>query len=519
MLRQLISLAILALPLALTAQLNLKQIGQRSYKSDLATLAGCKTFVDKTGREYALVCSSRGLSIVDLSTPTKPVQRFLVPGPTSNWREVAIWKQFAYVGSEAGGSGITIVDLRSLPDTVYSKVWYGNGEAENLIQRSHTVGCAEGFLYVYGSNPAPNGAVICNISDPWNPKVAGAYRERYLHDGFVRGDTLWASEIFDGQFSVVDIKDKTNPKVLATQPTPAAFNHNTEVTPDGKFLYATDERANAPLSSFNVSNLDNIQLLDTYYPSQRPDGEVHNVRIKGNFLVNPSYKGQLTIVDATRPHNLIETGWAILGNSLVWDADPYLPSGIVVATAKEEGLFIFQPTYQRAAYLEGLTTDAVTGAVLAGVKIKVLLVTNEDLSKPDGRYATGAAEAGKYTITAEKTGYQPRQLTDIALQSGQVTRLDIALTPLSTGVFGEMAAQIQIAPTLFHETLRIDQQPGGPFRRLQLVQLSSGKIVREFALSDVGTTLQGLADLPKGAYAAVFLTTTGAAVTRRVVKI
>jgi choice-of-anchor B domain-containing protein len=494
----------LCFPLALTAQLNLKQIGYRSYEADSATLAGCKTYVGKGGREYALVCTSRGLSIVDVSVPARPVERFKVPGSRSNWREVALWANFAYVGSEASGSGITIVDLRSLPDTVYSKVWFGNGEAENLIQRSHTVGCAAGYLYVYGSRPAPDGAVICNLSDPWNPKVEGAYREHYLHDGFVRGDTLWGSEIYEGRFSVIDIKDKTKPKVLVTQPTPAAFNHNSELTPDGRVLYTTDERANAPLAAFDVSNLNNIRLLDTYVSSRQPEDEVHNVRIKGKFLVNPGYGGQLTIVDATHPHNLIETGWASLGSSLVWDADPYLPSGIIVATAKNEGLFIFQPTYQQAAYLEGLTTDAVTGAPLAGVKVSVQRTNFEDLTPANGRFATGAAAAGAYDVQFQKNGYEMQLVQNVALKTGEITRLNVALKPLPLSAAEPDASVASIVPSLFTDQVVV-KRTNQNIDRLRLVQVATGRVMLEKSLEGTETLINGLEEWPSGAYVAVFL--------------
>ena len=132
---------------------------------------------------------------------------------------------------------------------------------------------------------------------------------------------------------------------------------------------------------FDVSDLENITLLDTYKPSQKPASEVHNVRVKGSFLINPSYGGQLTIVYATRPANLIETGWAVVGTSLVWDADPYLPSGIVFATAKNEGLFIFQPTYQHAAWFEGIVLDSITGKPLVDAKVVVQNTPNADTTK------------------------------------------------------------------------------------------------------------------------------------------
>ena len=164
-----------------------------------------------------------------------------------------------------------------------------------------------------------------------------------------------------------------------------------------------------------------------YYPSKRPTFEVHNVRVLNDFLINPSYGGQLTIVDAHRPDNLIETAHVSLGNSLVWDADPYLPSVIVFATAKSEGLFIYQPTYQRAAYLDGRVTDSATGQPLSKVRVMVLNTPNSDVTHADGIFKTGVAQPGTYTLQVGKIGYKALTVPDVVLKTGETIWLELAL--------------------------------------------------------------------------------------------
>lgn len=486
----------------LFAQLNLQQIGHLPYAP--LSLAGCKAYVDSAGGEWALVGTSAGLSIVDLHDPTQPVERFAVPGLPNNWREMRSWNGFAYVGSEAGGSGITIVDLRELPDTVYWKVWYGDGAYDSLVQRSHTVQAVDGYLYIFGGGNVTSGCTIANLNDPWNPHIIGKYTLNYVHDGFIRGDTLWTSEIYMGQFGVVDISDRTDPQLITTQPTPGAFNHNTELSDDSKILFTTDEKPNAPLGAFDVSDLDNITLLDTYLPSQKPSAEVHNVRVKGDFLVNPSYGGQLTIVDATRADNLIETAWAVVGTSLVWDADPYLPSGIVFATAKNEGLFIFQPTYQHAAWLEGIVTDSVTGLPLNNAKAFVLNTPNADTSKINGVYKTGAALPGAYTVYAEKTGYQSKNITNVLLETGAVTTLNIALVPEMVGTqHPDLENTVRVSPSPFYDRLTVELSPGNLFANAAtIIRLSdsSGKVILQKKADGVRTTLENAGHLPAGVY-------------------
>ncbi len=404
------------------AQGQLEVMGHLPYAP--LTLAGCWHYVDSFGNEYALVGTSQGLSIVDVSDPKTPTERFAVPGPPNNWREVKTWNGFAYVGSEANNSGITIVDLRRLPDTVQWRVWFGPG-SDKIVLRSHTIACADGYLYIFGGTQ--QGVVICDLSDPWEPQVESIIPSPYVHDGYIRNDTLWTSEIYAGEFGVYDISDKKNPCRLASHPTPAAFNHNTELSDDSRYLFTTDERWNAPLASFDVTNLENVRLLDKYFPSVRPTAEVHNVRVRSGYLVNPSYGGQLTIVDAHRPDNLIEVAHILLGNSLVWDASPYLPSGNIIASVRNEGLFVLKPNYTRAAYVEGRVTDAATGRPLGGVKVMVRGTANTDISRPDGTFKTGAGAPGKYEIIFGKVGYQSKVLSDVALYRGETTLVEVAL--------------------------------------------------------------------------------------------
>ncbi|MBV6440241.1 MAG: hypothetical protein EPGJADBJ_01905 [Saprospiraceae bacterium] len=495
-------LSIICLSRNLNAQLNLQQIGHLPYAP--LTLAGCKAYVDSTGGEWALVGTSAGLSIVDLNDPAQPVERFAVPGLPNNWRELRTWNGFAYVGSEAVGSGITIVDLRELPDTVYWKVWYGDGAYDSLVQRSHTVQAVDGNLYIFGGGNVTSGCTIADLDDPWNPHIIGKYTLNYVHDGFIRGDTMWTSEIYEKQFGVVDISDRTDPQLITTQPTPGAFNHNAELSDDSKILFTTDEVPNAPLGAFDVSDLNNITLLDTYLPTQKPDKEVHNVRVKGNFLVNPSYGGQLTIVDATRPDNLIETAWAVVGTSLVWDADPYLPSGIIFATAKNEGLFVFQPTWQQASWLEGVVTDSVTGMPLSEAKVFVLGTPNADTSKFNGQYKTGAALPGVYTVQALKAGYQTKTIPGVALQTGQVTMLNLHLAKEVVATQNiDKEDDIRVLPSPFTDRLTVEMplhsRWNNPSTVIWLTDFS-GRIISEKKAAGAQTVFGNLETLPAGIY-------------------
>jgi Carboxypeptidase regulatory-like domain/Secretion system C-terminal sorting domain/LVIVD repeat len=354
---------------------------------------------------------------------------------------------------------------------------------------------------VYGSTAPNNGAIICSLDDPWNPHFVGQYHGNYLHDGFVRGDTLWGSEIYQGQFSVIDISDKSQPVLLATQPTPGAFNHNSGLSKNSKFLFTTDEKPSTPLGAFDVSDLSDIKLTDRYYPSQKPNAEVHNVRVFGDdFLICPSYGGQLTIVDASDPYNLIETAYAVVGTSLVWDADPYLPSGIVFACAKNEGLFIFKPTYVHAARLQGTVTDATTGLPLINAKVFVEGVPNADTTNISGKYATGSAVPGSYSIRAERSGYNTLTINNVALTSGNTATLDIAMEPsnVATDEALEGNNNVKIYPTPAHGNFWVEFTGPAPAGNIELYD-AAGKMVQKSTIEGKRNQINAQR-LPPGVY-------------------
>lgn len=461
---------------------NLTVIGHLDY--DSLTLAGCWHYVDQEENEYALVGTSNGLSIVNLNEPTAPYEMFHVPGLLNNWREVKTHGDYAYVCTEAAMSGITIVNLSHLPDSISYRTWTGDSLHPEAVLSAHTIAATDSFLYIFGSKPLTDGAIICDLSDPWNPEIVGTYTERYVHDGYIRNDTLWAGEIYAGQCAMIDVSDKSAPVVLATQPTPAAFNHNTWLSDDSRTLYTTDERPWAPLAAYDISDLNNITLLDTYRPSQLPDKEVHNVRVLRDFLINPSYGGQLTIVDGHKPDNLVEVAIASLGSSLVWDADPYLPSGVLFATAKNEGLFIFQPNYTRASYLEGVVRDSMSLQPIARATVRILNTQILDSTNVQGGFKTGYHTPGFYTVEVSAPGYYARSLEMVELKAGQITELEVHLQPDATGTQVQWgAAAYRVYPTAFSAGFTIDalDLPPGQYR-YELSDLQ-GRLIYSAALA------------------------------------
>jgi len=140
------------------------------------------------------------------------------------------------------------------------------------------------------------------------------------------------------------------------------------------------------------------------------------------------------LLDATNKNNVIKVGQydtspfiASDGFNGCWGVYPYLPSGNIIASDIEEGLFVFTPTYTRASYLEGTITQSNNAANLGNAKIEVLGTENFSISSFDGIYATGAGEAGSYDVRVSRPGCGTQIFTNVALTSGQTTTLNVAL--------------------------------------------------------------------------------------------
>lgn len=439
---------------------NLALLGSLQFPGQ--TLAGCWHYNDSTGKEYALIGAANGIVIADITDPSNPTQLFQLPGAKSTWHEVKVQGDFAYAvseGSDANGikNGVQIIDLRFLPDSAPNKFYYGDGSIANQLVTAHSITTAGHYVYVNGHNifALGQGVLILDITNPLFPVYVGAITNRYCHDSYVRGDTIYTSDIHAGLFSVYDISDRANPILLATQITPGQFTHSTWLSDDGHTNFTADERTGTPVAAYDITDLNNITLLDTFYNGNFTNREVHNVRIKNDFLINPSYGSQLTLADVSRPGNIIEIGNFVTGNFLCWDADPFTNSGNILATdMNNQRLYIFSPTYLRACYLEGTVTDSITSLPISGATIKILPLAITKTTNFSGEYRTGYADSGSYNVSYSKANYISQQLT-VSLHNGILTTLNVQLVPIETGIQDISGRSLNIFPNPANDVIHI----------------------------------------------------------------
>lgn len=408
---------------------NASQLGHFSYTEDLSEVRGAF----HNGREYALVGVKNGFSIVDVTNPSAPSEVFFESGPNSTWRDPFYHNGYAYCVTEGGG-GLLIVDMSplpastNLPTTLYTGSTYIWEAAHNMF-----IDTDNDKAYIFGTDNI-EGTIILDISNPMNPVELGIWNDFYIHDGFVRGDTLWAACLEAGSF-VVNVSNPSNPIVLSNWDTPSEFAHNIWPSDDNAYCYTTDEVTSGFVAAYDMSNFQNVSETDKVRHPLSEGVIPHNSHFINDYVVTSHYRDGLTIHDVSDPSNIILTGYfdssPVNGNGFngAWGAWPYLPSGNVLVSDIEEGLFILGIDYVRAAKLQGTVTELGSGSPINGVEIEVIGSGLTESTNIFGEYATGIASTGTYDVTFQKGGYISQTITGVALTNGQTEILDVELVP------------------------------------------------------------------------------------------
>lgn len=456
---------------------NITPVGTLQYNVELSAIWGY-TAPDST--EYALVGTYDGTSIVSLANPAAPREVAFIDGTNSIWRELKTWGHYIYVVADGTSDGILIIDANNLPNSTthhFYKPTITIGNATDSITKAHTLYIEGDYLYLSGTNMNGGGVLIFDIaSNPLAPVYVGCIPSPiYAHDCFVRNDTLWTADIMDGFFSVYDISNKSTPVHLANQNTPNHFTHNVWISGDGRTLFTTDERADAFVTAYDVSDLSNITELDRYRSRGAATSGVipHNAHVLNDYVWTSYYTDGVILIDGSRPQNLVEVGRydSYLGTQQGfygdWGVYPYFRSGLVILSDINTGLHVLNPTYQRACWLEGTITDKHTNATIVNAHIELVSTTITDSTNATGIYRTGTTQAGTYTVRISKTGYYTH--TDTAtLTNGQLTILDAQLTPVTSGISTASMSYFQAYPNPSQRDFSIESAPQITEQTLQI---------------------------------------------------
>ncbi len=380
-------------------------------------------YTDSLGNEYAIIGAYSGTSIVNVTDPANPVEVDTVTAPASAWHEEQVWQQYAYSVSE-GGSGLQIINLSLLPDSVFLvKNWLWSG---STADRAHAFHIRDGYAYLTGGTVSSGqgghqgGIRILSLADPENPVTMGYWDSLYVHDCYVRNDTIYAACIFDGVLAIIDVKDKANPHTIYAYTWPNAFTHNAALSEDGQYLLTTDETTSPPgrlriwdirTIRDGIPNNTNIEQLAQYGST----GIVHNVYVNGPHAYASYYSEGVRVWDIRNPRNPILVGQYDTypadnaanynGN---WGVFPFFKFDSLNNTQKlilsdrQRGLYVLSFTPPSVGFVRGTVRDQATLQPLANV---VVTLGNYSVSTDStGAYLVNDVY-GSTTLGATRSGY------------------------------------------------------------------------------------------------------------------
>src|SRR6056300_388639 len=213
-----------------------------------------------TGKEYVLAGLDDGTAFVDISDPENPVVLGKLPTATdaSPWRDIKVFKDHAFIVSEAQNHGLQVFDLTRLREVTSPQTFTSDtrltefGNAHNIW-----INEASGYAYVIGSELFQGGPAFINIADPKNPVLEGGYSEdSYTHDAQIiiyngpdseyHGRELFFGSNSDGgennQIVIVDVTDKANTKKISSITySNGGYTHQGFLSEDHQYFFLGDE--------------------------------------------------------------------------------------------------------------------------------------------------------------------------------------------------------------------------------------------------------------------------------------
>jgi choice-of-anchor B domain-containing protein len=367
----------------LQSHIPLNELSTRQYSA--SDIWG---FVDLNNqREYAIMGLQNGTAVIDVTDPTLPVEVGSITGRSSTWRDIKVYqyydntsseyKAYAYVTTEANNQGLQILDLTDLPNQVTLATTINEFSSAHNVYLSNT-NYADGtaltdltpYLYIEGANLSNGAFRAYDLTDPVNPNLisqppAGT---GYVHDAtsLVITDSRTSDcqnghnpcELFvDFNERTVDIWDMTDtdsPTMLSsTGYSGAQYTHSGWWSEDKMTIFIQDEldeqRAglNTTLRALDISDLLNPQIAGIY-TGQTPAID-HNGFTLGNYYYMSNYRRGLSVLDVSNPSDikdvaLFDTFVVPADNSAnfngAWGVFPYLPSGNLIVSDIEYGLFV-----------------------------------------------------------------------------------------------------------------------------------------------------------------------------------
>lgn len=413
------------LPAAGHAQVVLRNMDLESHWDEYPVLSSagtkyssCWAYVHGDGREYAVIGTAQGTAIYNVTDPVNSYPVTWIQGPNSAWRNMKSYREWIYVTSEGTGplEGMQIISMAD-PE---NPTLIGTYTATFSLAHTMHMDTTRALLYVNGTRQNAGGGSypdvgmrILSLANPAAPVEVGQYGQggyplAYVHDSFERGNRLFMAHVY-GDSGLVGILDTTNPgaPVLENQILyHGLYTHNVWTDTSGTVLYVTDESQHEPINVFDVSDVMNPVHVNAFTPN--PEAILHNVHVLGDELYIAGYSEGVRILDITDPQHPAEFASADSypgasgGYNGVWETCPYFPSGTVIASDMETGLYVYRPV--RDYGIVRVRVQDPDQQPVPGAEV-FLSSLNDSLVTPDDGIVQFGPNPGAYTVLAQRFGW------------------------------------------------------------------------------------------------------------------
>lgn len=356
-------------------------LGSTSANIDFNDLWG---WVDPTTqREYVIAMRVDGAAFVDVTDPLRPRYLGQLPIPATArpnvWHDVKVYDNHAFIVADgANQHGMQVFDLTRLRDVTAPQTFDPDAHYTQIAS-AHNIFINEETGYAYsvggssGGTTCGGGLHIIDIRNPRNPTFAGCFADPntgwnntgYSHDvqcvvydgpdaTYLGREVCFGSN--ETHLSIADVTDKSAPVAISRASYPAvAYSHQGWLTADQRYFLMNDELdeldgsvAGTRTLIWDVSDLDDPILVSQFVgPTAATD---HNHYISGDVMYASNYQYGIRMVDVSNPLAPTQVGFFDTAPTLPntpgfggsWSNYPFFPSGNIVVSSQDEGLYVLR---------------------------------------------------------------------------------------------------------------------------------------------------------------------------------
>jgi choice-of-anchor B domain-containing protein len=428
-----LALIAVALPGAVAADDEAYNVVLLKQISDYQGVNDCWGYTAPGGTELAIYGHKEGTSFVDATDPVNSTEVWNLAGPTSTWRDIKTYLNYAYIVTEGTGpgTGLQIVDLTDPLNPVHVGTY-----TADAFTSAHNIWIDTGAGVAYACGADGGGMHILSLADPENPVQLDYFSAYYIHDLYVGDGRAYAGAINSGTMRVIDVSNPADPITLATHHYPNAFTHTAWPFLGQTHVATADENEGGHLQIWDITNLANIQFVSEAFA---PGGAIiHNIFGVDEILYCSWYSAGTRIFDVSDPADPVEVGFYDTSNRTGggfggdWGIYPYRGDGVIYASDRQRGLFIMDFVGGYAGLVEGVVQDGQTNLPLDGARLDFVETPLQLETAVDGSF-DGRLSSGTYDVITTKFGFAPDTSQVVITEFGNTVH-DVTMLPLPTGV-------------------------------------------------------------------------------------